>query len=119
MKVLLDENISPTHARELRAEGHDAICVVEAGLSGACDERVLEFASNEDRILLTLDADFADVLRFSPAKTPGLIRLRLRRPTEEAIRNILRKAILLLHNVDLRGRLAVIEPNKIRVRPRF
>ena len=44
MKLFLDENISPLHARELRTEGYDALGVVEAGLSGASDERVLEFA---------------------------------------------------------------------------
>ena len=59
MKLFLDENISPLHARELRVEGYDALAVVEAGLSGASDERVLEFAVKEDRILVTLDADFA------------------------------------------------------------
>ncbi len=60
MKLFLDENISPLHARELRAKGYDALAVVEAGLSGASDEIILEFAVREDRILVTLDADFAN-----------------------------------------------------------
>lgn len=119
MKVFLDENISPLHARELRAHGYDAVAVIEAGLSGASDERVLDFAIQEDRILLTLDADFANVLRFRAENTPGLVRLRLHRPTEQAIRDTLRRALLLLKNVDLRDRLAIVDPNKIRIRPRF
>ena len=119
MRLFLDENISPLHARELRFEGYDAVAVVEAGLSGASDERVLEFAVKEDRILLSLDADFANILRFPAENTPGLLRLRLHPPTEQAIRDTLRKALLLLKNVELRGRLAIVEPNKIRIRPRF
>ncbi len=119
MKLFLDENISPLHARELRADGYDALGVVEAGLSGASDERVLAFAIDEDRILVTLDADFANILRFPSENSPGLVRLRLHPPTEPAIRDTLRKALLLLKNVELRGRLAVVEPNKIRIRPRL
>ncbi len=119
MKLFLDENISPLHARELRAEGYDAVGVVEAGLSGANDERVLEFATTEDRILVTLDADFANVLRFSSENTPGVVRLRRRSPTERVIRDTLRKALLLLKNVELKGQLAIVEPRKIRIRPRL
>lgn len=81
MKFFIDENISPLHARELRAEGYDAVAAVEVGLSGAADERILKFTIKEDRILLTLDADFANVLRFPSESTPGLVRLRLRVPT--------------------------------------
>ena len=98
MKLFLDENISPLHVAELRADGYDALGVVEANLSGASDERVLQFAIDEDRILITLDADFANIVRFSSQHTPGLVRLRLHPPTEDAIRSTLRKALLLLNN---------------------
>ena len=43
MKLFLDENLSPQHASELRTEGHDAVAVVEVGLSGVTDEQVLRF----------------------------------------------------------------------------
>lgn len=119
MKLFLDENISSLHAGELRADGYDALSVVEAGLGGASDERVLEFAVGTDRILVTLDADFANILRFPSANTPGLVRLRLHPPTENSIRAILRKTVLFLKNVELRGRLAIVEEKKIRIRPRL
>jgi predicted nuclease of predicted toxin-antitoxin system len=44
VKLLLDENLSPQHALELRIEGYDAVAVREVGLSGASDEEVLRFA---------------------------------------------------------------------------
>lgn len=119
MKLFPDENISPIHARELRGDGYDALAVMDAGLAGASDERILEFAIKDDRILVTLDADFANMLRFPAENTPGLVRLRLHPPTEQAIRDTLRKTLLLLKNIELRGRLAIVEPNKIRIRPRF
>jgi predicted nuclease of predicted toxin-antitoxin system len=119
VKLFLDENISPFHARELRAKGYDALAVVEAGLSGASDEIILEFAVREDRILVTLDADFANALRFPAEHTPGLVRLRLHPPIEHAIRDTLHRALLLLKNTELRGRLVIVELNRIRIRPRF
>jgi len=48
--------------------------------------RTVAFAIESGRILLTLDADFGNILRFPTAGTPGVIRLKIHPPTEEAIR---------------------------------
>lgn len=116
MKLLLDENLSSRHASELRAEGHDAVAVLEAGLSGAADEEVLRFAVENGRVLVTLDADFANVMRFPPERTLGVVRLKVHPATEERIRQMIRRALLLLENIDLAGRLAVVDEDKIRIR---
>ena len=76
MKFFLDENLSPQHASELRTEGYDAIAVPDVGLSGAADEQVLRFAVENGRVLVTLDADFANVMRFPPEQTLGVVRLK-------------------------------------------
>jgi predicted nuclease of predicted toxin-antitoxin system len=77
VKLLLDENLSPLHAVMLRSLGHDAVTVVEIDLGGADDSAVRAAAIASGRILVTLDGDFANVLRYPPAETPGIIRLRL------------------------------------------
>ena len=116
MKLFLDENLSPQHASELRAEGHDALSVMEVGLSGATDEQVLRFAIENDRVLVTLDADFANVMRFPPEQTLGVVRLKVHPATEERIRQAIRRALLFLHNIDISGRLAVVDDEEIRIR---
>jgi hypothetical protein len=63
-----------------------------------------------------MDADFANMIRFPPKHTPGIVRLRIHPPTEEAIRLALRRAVLLLENIDLTGRLAVVDERRIRIR---
>ena len=68
MKFLLDENLSPLHVRTVRALGYDAVSVVELGLSGADDSVVRAAAIEQDRMLVTLDADFANVLRNPPGR---------------------------------------------------
>jgi predicted nuclease of predicted toxin-antitoxin system len=100
----------------LRTEGHDAVAVADVGLSGAADPQVLRFAVETGRVLVTLDADFANVLRLPPAQTLGVLRLKVHPATEERIREALRRAMLFLENIDITGRLAVLDDDKIRVR---
>ena len=116
MRLLLDENLSPLQAQILRDSGHDATSILEAGLSGADDPIVRTFAIETDRVLVTLDADFGNVLRYPTGSTPGVIRLRIHPATEAAIEALLTWAIRWLSNVDLRGKLVVVDRNKIRVR---
>ncbi len=89
---------------------------MEVGLSGAPDERVRQFATENGRVLVTLDADFANVVRFPPQYTRGVVRLKIHPPTEERIRRALRRAVLVLENIDLSGRLAVVDERKVRIR---
>ena len=116
MRLLLDENLSPLHASTLRRLGHDGIAVAECGLSGADDSIVRAFAIDNGRILVTLDADFANVLRYPPSNTPGVIRLRVHPATEGAIDTLLRSTIALLAQVNLNGKLVVADPKRIRIR---
>jgi predicted nuclease of predicted toxin-antitoxin system len=116
VKFLLDENLSPRHAKTLRGSGFDAISVVEAGLAGDSDSAVRGFAITSDRVLVTLDGDFANIVRYPPGETPGVIRLRLRPPTELAITSALQRVMRLLTSVDLRGKLATVDEDKIRIR---
>jgi predicted nuclease of predicted toxin-antitoxin system len=54
MKFIIDEDLSPRVARYLCQEFcFDAIAVRDRGLLGATDPEVLEYAFEEDRILVT------------------------------------------------------------------
>lgn len=116
MRLLLDENLSPQQAAILREQGHDAIAVVDAGLSGQPDEKIRGFAIAENRVLLTLDSDFANMLRFPTSGTPGVIRLKIHPPTEQAVREQIQKALTLLKDTPLAGCLAVSHGDMIRIR---
>jgi predicted nuclease of predicted toxin-antitoxin system len=64
MKLLLDENLSPTIAVILQAEGIDICHVRERGLLAALDPEVLDRAFAEDRILITVNVgDFVKLAR--------------------------------------------------------
>jgi hypothetical protein len=54
----LDENVPSAITEGLRRRGVDATTTPEAGLIGAGDEKQLDYAASDDRILVTCDTDF-------------------------------------------------------------
>ena len=66
MKFLIDEDLSPRVARYLCEQFLiDAVAVRDRGLLGVSDEKVLDYAFNEDRILVT--ANISDFEKFAKA----------------------------------------------------
>jgi predicted nuclease of predicted toxin-antitoxin system len=116
VKLLLDENLSHQHAAILREQGYDAIAITEVGLSGEPDEKIRAFAIESGRVLVTLDADFANILRFPPTGTPGVIRLKIHPPTEKAIREQIQRTLRILKDIPLVDCLVVSHGGGIRIR---
>ena len=64
VRLLLDENLSPTVARVLTTEGVDACGVRDRGLLAATDPQVFARAVAEDRIVVTMNVcDFEQLAR--------------------------------------------------------
>jgi predicted nuclease of predicted toxin-antitoxin system len=117
VRLLFDENLSALSAQWVANRlGADVLDARAAGLAGKTDREVRRFAIDTDRILVTLDADFGNLIRFSPAGTPGVIWLRPRPPTEANIQSILVKWLQKLRRIDLHGQLAVVDKDKLRIR---
>lgn len=64
--LLLDENLSPRAAMELRADGHDVVHLRERGRLGISDPEVLDLAFDEDRVLIT--ANVGDFRRLAGSR---------------------------------------------------
>ena len=117
MRVFLDENLSAHLIALLKASGHDATCAYDAGLCGKSDEAIREFSIREDRVLLTLDGDFADLRRYPVAGTPGVIWLKPVPPVTLAnIEQQLATAVDLLQDRDVHGLLVIVSNGRIRTR---
>ena len=76
MKFLVDNNLSPLLAENLKAGGHDAVHVRDLGLQAATDEVVLEQARSEERVLVSADTDFGTLLARSGAASPSVLLIR-------------------------------------------
>ncbi len=77
MRLKLDENLGLRHCDRLRSAGRDVDTVYEEQLSGASDARVLDAAVDAQRVLVTLDVDFANPFHFPPERTAGIVVLRV------------------------------------------
>lgn len=114
MRFKLDENLDPRLAPLLAEGGHEADSVREEGLSGMTDDALYRTCCAEQRVLITLDLDFSDPLRFPAEGSGGIIVLRPRRNTLSLIRQTLVAALPALKRERLEGALWIVEPGRIR-----
>lgn len=77
MKFLADMGVSMTVVRNLRASGYQAIHLREEGLQRLPDPEIVEKARQEERIILTFDLDFGELLAVSSNPLPSVIIFRL------------------------------------------
>ena len=72
-KIKLDENFPPSVVDIFNQHGIDASSVFHQNMQGDVDDTVLDVCVKEDRILITFDLDFANIIRYSTEGTPGII----------------------------------------------
>ena len=74
MKIKLDENLSRHLRAPLLGLGHEVSTALEESLLGKVDTEVGAAAKSEDRMIFTLDLDFADLRKFHIGLLPGRTR---------------------------------------------
>lgn len=116
MRFKLDENLGARAAEWIKEQGHDAETVRAEGLGGGTDEAIFAACVSERRCLVTLDLDFADIVRFSPHATEGIVVLRAPRGASRAIILGLLRNLCAAEMGSIAGSLWIVEPNRIRVR---
>lgn len=75
MKLLLDENVSPSLAAELWGSDIDVIAIRDRGKLGLPDHEVVVLAIDEDRVIVTANADDFTALCGDEELHPGLITM--------------------------------------------
>lgn len=115
MRFLADENVDQQIVTALRNAGHDVSYVAELE-PGRDDAFVLDKANQENRLLITADKDFGEMIVHQQCLSTGVILLRL-----EGLSNQYKVALALRaieENRDcLSGHLVVVEAGQTRTRP--
>jgi predicted nuclease of predicted toxin-antitoxin system len=108
VKFKTDENLPVEAAEVLRDAGYDALTVWDENLDGSDDETIASHVRLEDRVLITLDLDFANIRAYPPDQHQGIIALRLRKQD--------RRVTAALKLQSPVGELWIVEQSRIRFR---
>lgn len=96
-------------------EGHDVLSAVDDPQK-ASDQDIMALALEEDRILITEDKDFGELVFVRGLSHPGIVRF-VEMPVAEKV-EALRELIAIYPNAMREGSLIVVTRNRVRIRSR-
>ena len=115
IKFLTDENISPQVISALRTKGYNVKDIKEEKIFGISDEEVIELARKEERVILTCDKDFANLIKFPLQSHKGVVLLGFSNLSPS---NIIKSFLPLLETSlahKLSGALVIVKDNYIEI----
>jgi predicted nuclease of predicted toxin-antitoxin system len=116
MQFLLDMGISNLVGTWLQSRGFDTIHIRDNGLNRLEDVLIVEKAIVENRIILTSDMDFGQILSNKQTHSVSLVQFRV---SDFTAANIIRKLELLFEEFSEQlgsAYLFTVEDNRIRLR---
>ena len=116
MKFLADMCISSKVVSWLRSVNHDVVHLREQGLQRLADNKVFQKACKEERILLTFDLDFGEIVTGTRGTRTSVILFRLHNASPEAVVYLLETVIKEASNVLEQGAIVIVEDTRYRVR---
>ena len=111
MRFLADESCDFSVVRALRSAKHDVVAIAEVS-PRAEDDDVRERAVTDERILITEDKDFGQLVYASMRRTGGVIFIRFpraRRYLAVAVLDLVRQ-----RGERLVGTFTVVQPGRVR-----
>lgn len=110
----MDESTGKKVAEALRLKGFDVISVID-NFQGASDSEITRIAFRENRIIITNDKDFGDLIYRRKFPAYGVIFLRLK---DESPANKIRVILKVLSKKahQLTGNFIVVNESSIRIR---
>jgi predicted nuclease of predicted toxin-antitoxin system len=113
MKFLVDECVDHRVVDWLRNQSHDVASIIEVS-SGISDNQVLDKAFSENRILVTMDKDFGDIVFRGNQDHSGIILLRASSWEIEGVTALLNN-VLVQHSHELDNNFIVATEQSIRI----
>ncbi len=114
MNFVVDESTGQSVVDELRQLGHDVIFIHEI-FPGLEDSPILDIAVREDRIVITNDKDFGELVYRSGFPHAGVVLFRLQ--NESAANRVrMMRQVLRSCGDKLKGNFVVASERKIRIR---
>lgn len=116
MKFKLDENLGTRMQDLFRMAGHDVLTVSEESLQGRSDHTIYDVCCTERRCLVTFDLDFADVTRFPPVRSAGIVVIRVpRNPSRPLLQSLVSQFLRATEREAVERSLWIVEVGRIRI----
>ena len=108
LRFLTDENVSSSLVKAVRDEGYNVKDIKEKRLFGISDKKVLVLAFKENRVVITHDKDFANLLKYQSVKHKGVILLRFRNQSPANVINLFVPTLKELKENKIKKSLVII-----------
>jgi predicted nuclease of predicted toxin-antitoxin system len=118
MRIYADECVFRVTTETLRQSGHDVVTAQELHMGGHEDDAVIMAATGDNRIFLTNDMHFSNIVAYPPSKYAGIIVLRIRPRNQARVHSNLLRFLGNKEASALAGSLVIIDQNKWRIRHR-
>ena len=110
MKLKLDANLGARGRRLLVDAGHEVSTAESQGLALASDETLIAVCAAEGLALVSLDTDFANAMRYPPARYAGIVIVRTTpRATSSDVEAALGALLRAVGDSDVAGRLLIVD----------
>lgn len=116
MKFLVDQNVGQSVVRYLVERSHDVIVATAAELSGREDVFLLDYAFQENRIVITNDKDFGFLIHRQKLPSRGIILFRFTQELPSRKIYVL-ETILSMEPDQILNHFIIASEGKIRSRP--
>jgi predicted nuclease of predicted toxin-antitoxin system len=113
VKFLADESCAGPVISALRQADHDVLAIAEVA-KGAVDERVMERALSERRVLITEDRDFGELVYARGRQSAGVILVKFHSRVRGAKPAVVVEAVARL-GLRLQNAFVVVEPGRVRI----
>src|SRR5260370_28166190 len=116
MRLLLDQGLPRSAILHLKNAGIEAVHVGDRGLATASDSKILDFGRQEDRVVVTLDADFHALLALSGVTGPSVIRIRIEGLRAEGLARLLVDVLKLCKDDVMKGAVVSVTECDVSIR---
>jgi len=116
MKFLIDMPLSPNLAAWLRERGHDALHADELDLAHASDSKIMDFARDAGRTIITADLDYPRLLAVAELRNPSLILFREGNWSDSQNISRMNEVLRTLPENDIAESIIVVDRDRVRRR---
>lgn len=115
MKLLADENIAASTIKMLKKRGYDLKDRNDLKFTGKKDEFIINLAKSRNRVIITLDKDFGNIIRHPLRSHSGIILVAIKNPSPDRVNLYLKKLFKKVEKKKIINSLVIVKESGIKI----